>query len=182
MSVAVGPARVSTAGPRTQESTSTRAYTLSWMSEPRWLNDAEMRLFRAFLAASSGVTSRLDTLLKTTNNISLDDYEVLVHLSEAPEQRVRMSELSDLLLHSRSRLSQRVDRLVERGLVEREKCDSDARGTWAVLTTEGVAMLRVAATDHVEHVRQHLFDHLDPNDIPVLTKVLEELAAASRSS
>ena len=152
------------------------------MSEPRWLNDDEMRLFRSFLAASSGVTSRLDTLLKSTNSISLDDYEDLVHLSEAPDQRVRMSELSDMLLHSRSRLSQRIDRLVERGLVEREKCDSDARGTWAVLTTEGVSRLRIAAPDHVEHVRQHLFDHVDPSDIPVLTKALEDLASASRPS
>lgn len=152
------------------------------MSEPRWLTDDEMRLFRAFLAASSGVPSRLDALLKTTNSISLDDYEVLVHLSEAPGQRVRMSELSDLLLHSRSRLSQRIDRLVDRGFVEREKCDSDARGTWAVLTTEGIGMLRVAAPDHLEHVRQQLFDHLDKSDIPVLANALEDLAAASRPS
>lgn len=152
------------------------------MSDPQWLNEDEMRFFRAFLAASSGVTSRLDSLLKASSGMTLDDYEVLVHLSESPDHRARMSELSDRLLHSRSRLTQRIDRLSERGLVAREKCDTDARGTWAVLTPCGLDALRNAAPEHVEHVRQHLFAHLSDEEIPAMTEVLERLAGEVRPS
>jgi DNA-binding MarR family transcriptional regulator len=145
-----------------------------------WLSDDEMRLFRAFLSSTSGITSRLDAQLKASSGIALDDYEVLVMLSEAPDQRGRMSDLSDMLLHSRSRLSQRIDRLVGRHYVEREKCDDDARGTWAVLTSEGIAALRAAAPHHVTHVRSHMFDHIDPNDITMLMNAFEKLAAGVR--
>lgn len=141
-----------------------------------------MRLFRAFLAASSGVTSKLDQLLKSTSGLSLDDYEVLVHLSEAPDHRVRMSELSDKLLHSRSRLTQRIDRLAKRGLVQREKCDSDARGMWAVLTSTGLDELTRTAPRHLDHVREHVFDQLSPADVPVVTEALERLASGVRPS
>lgn len=150
------------------------------MTDPDWLSDDEMRLFRAFLSSTSGITSRLDAQLKASSGIALDDYEVLVMLSEAPDQRVRMSDLSDMLLHSRSRLSQRIDRLVGRGYVEREKCDDDARGTWAVLTSEGIAALRAAAPHHVAHVRSHMFDHIDPCDIAMLMTAFEKLAAGVR--
>jgi DNA-binding MarR family transcriptional regulator len=150
------------------------------MAEPRWLNEDEMRLFRAFLAAYSGITSRLDSLLKASTGFTLDDYEVLVHLSESPDHRARMGELSDQLLHSRSRLTQRIDRLVSKGLVEREKCDSDARGTWAVLTPTGFDALRDAAPEHVEHVREHLFAHLSEDEVPAMMQILERLAAGVR--
>jgi DNA-binding MarR family transcriptional regulator len=150
------------------------------VTEPSWLNDEEMRIWRAFLASSSGVTSKIDAKLKTTCGISLDDYEVLVHLSEADEQRVRMSNLSDLLLHSRSRLSQRVDRLVGRGFVDREKDENDARGTWAVITTEGLEALKAAAPHHLSDVRSELFAHLAPDELPGLVEILERIAQSSR--
>lgn len=152
------------------------------MSEPQWLNEDEMRLFRAFLAASSGITSRLDTLLKASSGIALDDYEVLVHLSESPDHRLRMSELSDQILHSRSRLTQRIDRLVRRGLVEREKCETDARGTWAVLTADGFDALRDAAPHHVEHVRENLLAHISEEEVPIIVPILERLTGGVRPS
>lgn len=139
-----------------------------------------MRLFRAFLAASSGVTSRLDTMLKSSCGLTLDDYEVLVHISEADDRRVRMSELSALMLHSKSRLTQRIDRLATRGLVEREKCEDDARGTWAVLTAPGLAELERTAPHHLEHVREHLFAHLSPDEIPMMMRTLERIAEGVR--
>ena len=108
----------------------------------------------------------------------LDDYEVFVHLSEADDQRVRMSELSEKLLHSRSRLTQRIDRLEKRGLVRRQPCEDDKRGTWAVLTAEGLAALEATASHHVGHAREHLFDHLDPGDVSTLSPIVERLAAA----
>jgi len=148
--------------------------------DPEWLSEEEQRLWRAFLAASSGLTLKLDAQLKAACGMAIDDYEVLVHLSEAPQRRVRMRELADLMLHSRSRLTQRVDRLVKRGFVQREKCDDDARGTWAVLTTNGHSALESAAPHHVEHVRQHMFGHLDAAQVPLLMDSFERLAEGVR--
>ena len=146
------------------------------MTEPQWLSDREMALWRPFLTAMLGISTNLDASLRASDDLSLDDYEVLVHLSEADEQRLRMGDLSARLLNSRSRLTQRVDRLAKRGFVKREKCDEDRRGTWAVLQEPGLAALKVAAPSHVGHVRELLFDHLEPNDVAALTAVFEGLA------
>lgn len=151
------------------------------MGEPDWLNPAEMRVWRAFLAAASGVTGTLDTELKSATGIGLDDYEVLVFLSEAPDRRLRMNELSNSALHSKSRLTQRVDRLAKRGWVAREKCDTDGRGTWAVLTDVGLEVLADAAPDHLEHVRANFVSHLDPENLDTLADSLELLAEAHRA-
>ena len=77
----------------------------------------------------------------------------------------------------RSRLSQRVDRMVARGLVEREKVESDARGTWAVLTADGLRTIEDAAPTHVENVRKHLLDHLRPREIRIMAEAFDRLAA-----
>ena len=146
------------------------------MSGTRWLTDEELILWRSFVATSSGVISKLDGLLKEKTGLNFDDYEVLVHLTEADGKRIRMSELSDRLLYSRSRLSQRIDRMVDRGLVIREKCEDDARGTWAVLTPAGQATIESAAPHHVEHVRTHLLDHIDESELQVVARTLERLA------
>lgn len=143
----------------------------------RWLDEVEERFWRGFIATSSGVLGHLDGLLKQTKGLTFDDYEVLVHLSEAPGQRLRMNDLSDRLLHSRSRLSQRVDRMVDRGLVAREKVETDARGTWAVLTPDGRRAIEDAAPTHVSNVRTHLLDHLHPREIHVMAEAFSRLAA-----
>ena len=148
------------------------------MEQTQWLTAEEQRLWRAFLTVTGAIPARLDSELKECTGIGLDDYEVFVHLSEADDQRVRMSELSEKLLHSRSRLTQRIDRLEKRGLVRRQPCEDDKRGTWAVLTAEGLAALEAAASHHVGHAREHLFDHLDPDDVSTLRPIVERLAAA----
>lgn len=150
------------------------------MANTPWLNPVEMRLWRAFLASSSSVTSALDSQLKAETGISIDDYEVLVQLSEAPDDRVRMSELSSALMHSKSRLTQRVDRLVKRGWVERVKCEEDARGTWAALTKAGMAAITEAAPHHLEHVREHFVDHFTPEETEVVMAALERIANNAR--
>lgn len=151
------------------------------MTEPRWLDEDESAFWRAFLAVCSGVTSSIDSELKASSGISLDDFEVLVHLSEAKGRRLRMSGLSDVMLHSRSRLSQRVDRLVARGFVEKKKASDDARGTWAVLTPTGHSALELAAKEHVGHVRAALFDHLTSEEVSTLRVVFERLAKTARN-
>ncbi|MAT06488.1 MAG: MarR family transcriptional regulator [Acidimicrobiaceae bacterium] len=131
----------------------------------RWLDDDEMAFWRAFTVASGRLTTAIDADLRAESGLTLDDYEVLVHLSEAPERRVRMSELADRVVQSRSRLTQRIDRMVARGLVERQQCPDDRRGTFAALTDDGFAVLEAAAPAHVESVRRHLLDHLAPTQI-----------------
>ena len=89
-----------------------------------------MRIWRSFLLTNGRVLRQLNEGLQGSSDLSLDDYEVLVHLSEHQDRRLRMTELSDRLVNSQSRLSQRVDRLVARGYVGREKCPDDRRGTF----------------------------------------------------
>ena len=131
----------------------------------RWLNDDEMRLWRAFIQAGPSVIGRIDADLRADADLTMDDYEVLVHLSEIPDHRLRMSDLSERVLQSRARLSQRIDRMAARGLVAREKCDADGRGTFAALTPHGRATINSAAPDHVASVRRHLLDALDADAV-----------------
>jgi len=145
-----------------------------------WLDEQENRIWRSFLHASGLITAQLSDSLKEQTGLTMDDYEVLVHLSEADPHRVRMTELSHRLLHSQSRLTQRIDRLAKRGLVCRENCDDDGRGTFAVLTDEGMKLIVEAAPDHVRDVRAALIDLIEPSERAVVADVLERLATSAR--
>lgn len=144
--------------------------------EVRWLDDVEMRVWRGFLHTNLRVNQQVNEGLKAAADMTLDDYEVLVHLSESDDRRLRMSELSSRLLHSQSRLTQRVDRLARRGLVCREKCPDDRRGTFAVLTDAGFAALEAAAPHHLDDVRRALIDRLRPDELALLARVFGRLA------
>jgi DNA-binding MarR family transcriptional regulator len=118
---------------------------------------------------------RLDRELTHETGISHAYYEILVALSETPGRKLRMSELADRLLSSRSRLSHAVSRLEERGWVVRELCQDDGRGQLAVLTDNGFAALEAAAPIHVESVRTHLFDQLSPAQVEAMRDFGETL-------
>ncbi len=98
-------------------------------------------------------------------------YEILVQLSEAPQRTARMGELADRTRSSRSRLSHAIDRLAERGWVERGECETDRRGQLATLTDAGLAALELAAPPHVTAVRRHLIDRLTPEQIASLEEI-----------
>jgi DNA-binding MarR family transcriptional regulator len=102
----------------------------------------------------------LDRELRTGTGLTLGEYEVLVHLSEAVGQALRMSELAGRLLLSRSGLTRRIDGLARAGLVARRPCDDDGRGALAALTPEGFARLERAAPVHVAGIRRYLIDPL----------------------
>jgi len=146
------------------------------MAETRWLDDQEMRIWRAFLHGSIGVVGHLGSSIKAASGLTLDDYEVLVHLSEADGRRMRMTELSERLLNSQSRLTQRIDRLVERGLVRREKCPDDRRGTFACLSVNGMRTIQELAPIHLGDVRHWLIDLIEPAEREVVATVLERIA------
>ena len=144
-------------------------------SEPRWLDAEEQRAWRAWLYSAQLVLDRLDRDLTHRTGISHAYYEILVALSETPEQMMRMSELADRCLSSRSRLSHAVSRLEERGWVRRQVCPEDGRGQLAVLTDEGFVALEGAAPVHVEGVRRELFDQLSPEQIAAMRDFGETL-------
>ena len=143
--------------------------------EPRWLDAEEQRAWRAWLYSTQLLNDRLDRELTRATGIPHAYYEILVQLSETPGRQMRMSELADRCLSSRSRLSHAVSRLEERGWVRRQECAEDGRGLLAVLTDEGFAALEAAAPVHVESVRTHLFDQLSPAQVAAMRDIGETL-------
>jgi DNA-binding MarR family transcriptional regulator len=143
--------------------------------QTRWLDAEEQKAWRAWLYSSMLLHDRLDRELTHETGLSHAYYEILVQLSEAPGRALRMSELADRSLSSRSRLSHAVARLEERGWVRRQVCESDGRGQLAVLTDDGFAALEAAAPIHVEGVRAHLFDQLNPEQVAALRDIGETL-------
>ena len=144
-------------------------------AEPRWLDVDEQKAWRAWLYSTQLLTERLNSELQHDTGIPHAYYEILVQLSETPGRMMRMSELADRCLSSRSRLSHAVSRLEERGWIRRQVCEEDGRGQLAVLTDEGFAALEAAAPVHVESVRRTLFDQLSKDQIAAMRDLGETL-------
>lgn len=139
------------------------------------LSHVEMDAWRSFLRAHAKVTRVLDAELSAECGLSLGTYEVLIHLNEAQDRRLRMTELADRVLLSRSGLTRLVDRMEREGLLRRESCPSDLRGTNAVLTDEGYERLRAAAPTHLRGVREHVVDRLTEDELATLAEALGRL-------
>lgn len=156
------------------------------MSDTPWLSDAEQATWRAFLEVWRLLMAQLESELQHDQGLSHADYQVLVSLSEAPGHRVRMSDLSAAALLSRSRLSHQVRRMEEAGLVVREGCPTDRRGSFAVLTELGWQTIQAAAPGHVLAVRRHLFDHLSDTQVgdllAMMTPVVDHLRTTEAGS
>ena len=143
------------------------------MNETRWLEADEQRLWRAWLRINTRLFARLDAELQAAHDLSMADYEVLVNLSEAPERSLRMAELAERLRLSPSGLTRRLDGLVRDGMVERKKCPSDGRGSLAMLTPDGLALLEATAPTHVAGVRRYFVDPLSPTEQRELARSLD---------
>ncbi len=141
------------------------------MSGARWLDPDEQAAWRAFIESTKLVLDALDRQLQHDAAMPLAYYEVLVQLSEAPERTLRMRDLADLTLSSRSRLSHAVARLEQHGWVQRTDCETDRRGQNATLTDQGFATLVAAAPGHVETVRRVVIDGLDAEQLAQLTEI-----------
>ena len=138
-------------------------------------HDPRLSAWRAFLLAHARVMRALERELQEEQHLALTDYDVLVQLATADERRLRMSDLADRLLLSRSGATRLVDRLVANGLVERVTCESDRRGQWAMLTDDGVARLRDATPTHLRGVAEHFVDRLDPAQLRELEGMLDRV-------
>lgn len=135
-------------------------------------HDARLDAWRAFLRAHARVVRKLERELQEDERLALTDYDVLVQLARADGRRMRMSELADGLLLSRSGATRLVDRLVGEGLVERVMCDTDRRGQWASLTDAGFERLRRATPAHLRGVSEHFLSRLSSDDIAALKRIL----------
>src|SRR5262249_41653559 len=124
----------------------------------QWLNDPEMRAWRGYRRMFLLLNPAVNRHLRRDLGLSEPDYDVLSNLSEAPDHRGRLSELATRMLWSQSRLSHHISRMEGRGLVTREECKTDARGSVVVLTKQGQRALEKAAPHHVESVRKHIID------------------------
>lgn len=139
-----------------------------------WLTPAEMSAWRAFIETVFDLTNALERDL-ADDGTTLGDYQVLVFLSEAPNQAVRMSTLAEMLQLSPSGLTRRLDGLVESGLVERHRCPLDGRANNAVLTDAGEAFLERVAPHHLASVRHRIFDRLSDAQVTALESIFIDL-------
>jgi DNA-binding MarR family transcriptional regulator len=138
--------------------------------------DPRPAAWQNFIETSARLQTILDEDLKTTADMSLADYQLLMLLYNDPQRRLRMRELSDRLVFSTSRLSYQVDTLVRRGWLCRERADEDRRGSYAVLTAAGAAAFHSAATDHLRCVQKLFFDALSMDDGAVLLDIMTRLS------
>ena len=142
--------------------------------EPNWLTPTEMAAWRRYIVASRRLIEALDTDLDR-HDLSMADYEILAQLSDAPDRRMRMAELAEIAMLSRSRLSHRMKVMEEAGWVRREACPDDKRGFFAVMTNKGWKAIVAAAPDHVASVRSRFVDKLSKADQIVLAEIFERV-------
>ncbi|MET9436033.1 MarR family transcriptional regulator [Streptomyces sp. NPDC006551] len=140
-----------------------------------WLTDAEQCAWRTYLDVNRMLTYQLEKDLQPFG-LTINDYEILVNLSESAERRLRMSDLAAATLQSKSRLSHQITRMENAGLVHRQSCESDRRGLYAVLTEQGMDTMKKVAPHHVESVRRHFIDQLSPEALGDLHESLRPVA------
>jgi DNA-binding MarR family transcriptional regulator len=143
-----------------------------------WLDDDQQEAWRALVEAHGRLLSRLDLELQSKRGLSLADYQVLVHLSEAPFRALRMAELAERLQLTPGGLTRRLNGLVKRGLVERKTCPEDRRGSLAAMTPCGFAALAAAAPTHVAGVRRYVVDPLTRDQLLSLGEALRAIDAS----
>lgn len=136
--------------------------------EADWLDPDEMRAWRTYIEASDRLQGVLNRSLQAKHGLTMDDYRILVFLSEAPNRSLRMSEIADGIVASRSKLTHQIRRLEEAGMVVRAGCAADKRGVLATLTDEGLRRLERAAPDHVADVRKFMVDALTVRQLRAL--------------
>jgi DNA-binding MarR family transcriptional regulator len=139
-------------------------------------SDWRIAAWRSFLRAHAAVTRQLEHELLSETGMPLGWYDVLLQLAEAPGRRLRMADLADRVLLSRSGLTRLIDRLQAEGLVRREPSPDDARGTFTVLTTQGMQRLRMAAPVHLAGIRRHWLAHFDDAELRQLADLLARVA------
>jgi DNA-binding MarR family transcriptional regulator len=139
------------------------------------LDERELRAWRGMLEVHAAVTSELDGQLRAEHGLGISAYEVLMFLADADGRRLRMSEIADRVLLSRSGLTRLVDRLLALGLVRRNPCADDGRGSYAELTDAGLEKLAAARRTHLAGVRRFFLDRVSAEDQDALARSWERI-------
>jgi DNA-binding MarR family transcriptional regulator len=137
--------------------------------------DPRLETWRAFLVAHAQIRRQLERELQAEQSLGLGEYEVLLLLARADNRQLRMSELADRLVLSRSGVTRLVDRLEADSLVERTSCATDRRGSWATLTDAGHLRLRRAAPTHLRGVGEHFLDRIPAAELDALQRTLDRV-------
>lgn len=145
----------------------------------RRLSDRELGAWRAFMRAHATITRVLENELLAAHSLSLPEYGVLLSLVEAPDHQMRMTELADRVLLSRSGMTRLVDRMQADGLVDRFRCPSDARGMHAVLTDRGYQRLKECSGTHLRGVREHVTSRLTDDEVDQLHMLMAKLIVSA---
>jgi DNA-binding MarR family transcriptional regulator len=140
--------------------------------------DWRVGVWRSFLRAHAVVLRELERELDRDAELPLSWYDVLLTLAQAPDRRLRMAELADRVLLSRSGLTRLVDRLEKAGYVQREPSPGDARGTFTVLLPAGLRRLREAVPIHLAGIQRHWLAHFDDDELRTLGALLQRLDVA----
>ena len=148
------------------------------MNDIQWLNEREERAWRSLQFMQMRLEGELARQLTADSDLSYPDYLVLVALTDLPDGRMRLFELGDVLGWEKSRLSHHVARMTDRGLVTKEKCDSDRRGAFVVVTKRGRKEIAAAAPVHVTAVRRLFVDRLTPAQLDAIGKAADIVLAA----
>jgi DNA-binding MarR family transcriptional regulator len=139
--------------------------------------DPRIATWRDLLIAHARLLRLLDEDLRAEHDLSLAEYDALLQLAEAPARRLRMHQLADRVLLSRSGVTRLIDRLVADGSVERNSCLTDARGAEAVLTPAGLNRLRSAAGTHLRGIGEHFIDAIQPADLSGVGRAMRDVLA-----
>jgi DNA-binding MarR family transcriptional regulator len=140
------------------------------------LTDEELGAWRGLLRVHAELMRALDAELEARHDLPISSYDVLVNLAEAPGGKLRMRDLADAVLLSRSGLTRLVDRLEREGLIERDTCTSDGRGCFAVLTDKGEELLSHARPTHLAGVRERFLAHFSREELGTLAELWERVA------
>jgi DNA-binding MarR family transcriptional regulator len=154
----------------------------SQVTHARPLADSELAAWRGLLRTHAMLVKRLDAELEATHGLPLTSYEVLLHLADAPERKMRMCDVADSVLLSRSGLTRLIDRLERDGFVERVSCADDARGAYARLTDAGVVKLNEARGTHLDGVREHFLRHFSPSELEMLGDAWKRVTGTAAQS
>lgn len=146
------------------------------VERPLTADDPRLTPWRAFLIAHARVSRRLDEELRAEHDVTFAEYDALLTIARAPGRRIRMGQLADEVLLSKSGVTRLIDRLVGDGLVERSACMADARGAEAVLTDLGLARLRAASKTHLRGINEHFLGVLEPADLEALERTMTAVA------
>lgn len=140
------------------------------------LSPLELAAWRGFLRVHAALVRELDRELELEHDLPLTQYEVLLYLENAPDHRLRMSELASSVLLSQSGITRLVDRMEREGLVERVPCPYDRRGLWAIVTDAGRSRLAAARPTHLAGIRARFLDHFGDEELQALSDAWERVS------